>query len=507
LTTVSVTTLLEHREWVRRLARTLARDEATAEDIEQDAWVAAISRPPGHASSLRAWLGRVTRNLAFNRRRAASRRTSHERTAARPEALRSPAEVLAEAEAHRRLVEVVLALAEPYRATVLLRYFEDLRPREVALKMGVPPETVRTRTRRALELLREGLTGQRGSWMSAIAPIALAPRDVASCTMASAASASIAGGGTIMTGKATIVAATALALAAGYAGGSLSTSAGGSSPDGATLAEMVDRLASLEAGHGPVGAPTESLRLASSSEASAALASPALGSDLDARLRVLEAGLASARKANAELIAWASGIGPAPRDPSSEVEGWKTLSDAELLAEIRKFSTARGKTKDDDRLLRERVLDASAVFLERRTETLARAEVQTIVGNVWVRAGEAGKAEAALGEALRLTDLGTPVGVQATVQLAFAANLRKDNRRAADLLLSVANRTGAPASEQAWARFAAATYVAATDPASGIADLRAVLRDFGDSEDAGVGHWVAAAKKEMERLEGKAASR
>jgi RNA polymerase sigma-70 factor (ECF subfamily) len=172
---VPVTTLLEHREWVRRLARTLVRDEATADDLAQDTWVVAISRPPAHASSLRAWLGRVTRSLALNRRRAARRRASHERTGSRAEAVRSSDDVVAEAEAHRRLVAAVLALAEPYRETVLLRFFEAMPPRAIATRMSVPVETVRTRTRRALELLRLELTdgGRRGSWMAAIGPIAI----------------------------------------------------------------------------------------------------------------------------------------------------------------------------------------------------------------------------------------------------------------------------------------------------------------------------------------------
>ncbi len=38
--------LLAEREWVRHLARTLARDESAADDLEQEAWRAALERPP-----------------------------------------------------------------------------------------------------------------------------------------------------------------------------------------------------------------------------------------------------------------------------------------------------------------------------------------------------------------------------------------------------------------------------------------------------------------------------
>src|SRR5262245_2004586 len=79
----------------------------------------------------------------------------------------------------RRVVSSVLALEEPYRDVVLLRFFEDLPPREVARRLGVPTETVRTRTRRALDRLRERLDaehgGDRAAWSAALAPVAALP--------------------------------------------------------------------------------------------------------------------------------------------------------------------------------------------------------------------------------------------------------------------------------------------------------------------------------------------
>ena len=38
--------LLAHSQWARALARTLVRDAATAEDLVQETWVAALKRPP-----------------------------------------------------------------------------------------------------------------------------------------------------------------------------------------------------------------------------------------------------------------------------------------------------------------------------------------------------------------------------------------------------------------------------------------------------------------------------
>ena len=154
---VPLETLFAHRASVRRLARALVLDGPSADDIEQQTWLAALRHPPQQHATTRAWLGRVVRNLALDSGRARRRREAHELRAARPEALRSTDEVVAEAEVHARLVTAVNALAEPYRKTVLLRWFEDLLPTTIAEQMGVPIETVRTRLRRAHRALRDDL--------------------------------------------------------------------------------------------------------------------------------------------------------------------------------------------------------------------------------------------------------------------------------------------------------------------------------------------------------------
>jgi RNA polymerase sigma-70 factor (ECF subfamily) len=171
-TPVPMETLLTHRDWVRRLARSLVRDEASVDDVEQRTWLAALRRPPLDASTSRAWLSRVVRNEVFLSRRADGRRAAHEQVGARRRDVRSTATVVAEAESHKLLVMAVLDLPEPQRATVLLRWFEDLPPREVARRMDVPVETVRTRLRRAHESLRERLgAGAPSNVALALAPL------------------------------------------------------------------------------------------------------------------------------------------------------------------------------------------------------------------------------------------------------------------------------------------------------------------------------------------------
>src|SRR5262245_33378621 len=192
--------LLARRDWVRKFARTLAKDDATADDLAQETMLAAIESPPRDASAPAGWLRRVLTRRAMNRARGERRRDEREARCARPEAAPSPADVVSVAESHRRVVEAVLALEEPYRTTVLLRFFEDLPPREVAARMGVPVETVRARVRRAVEQLRARLDeqhgGRRAAWLAPLLAdgrgVARAPVPLAAYLAAGAGAAAVA---------------------------------------------------------------------------------------------------------------------------------------------------------------------------------------------------------------------------------------------------------------------------------------------------------------------------
>jgi RNA polymerase sigma factor (sigma-70 family) len=167
----------------------------------QQTWLAAIESPP--TASPRGWLARVVRNAAFQSHRAASRRARHE-SAAPPRAEEpSPAETVARADAHRRVVDAVMALDEPYRTSVLLRFFEGLESADVARRTGVPVETARTRIKRALALLRGRLDRDAGgdgrAWALALVPLfGAGNRGVP----VAAGAATAAAGGAVMAGTA-----------------------------------------------------------------------------------------------------------------------------------------------------------------------------------------------------------------------------------------------------------------------------------------------------------------
>src|SRR5262245_35791518 len=168
---------LAHERFVRAVAARVLGGDPEVDDVVQETWMRALLAPPRNPGALRAWLGRVAKNLAIGRRRASSSRAKHEGAGAeRARGTTSPsvAEVAAQEDVRRRLVEAILAMEEPYRTTLLVRYREDRAPSDVAERLGVPVETVHTRLRRGLALLRSRLDrehgGDRRAWAVALAP-------------------------------------------------------------------------------------------------------------------------------------------------------------------------------------------------------------------------------------------------------------------------------------------------------------------------------------------------
>ncbi|MCZ6597638.1 MAG: sigma-70 family RNA polymerase sigma factor, partial [Planctomycetota bacterium] len=152
---------------LRTLALQLVRDEHEADDVVQDTWLAALHRPPAERSGLRWWLGAVARNVARQSRRSEGRRAERQRRVSVPERLPPTEEIAERAAMHREIVDRVLSLDETYRVVLLLRYFEDLTPKQIASQLGVPVATVNTRLLRARVRLRETLDrrfGDRTSW-------------------------------------------------------------------------------------------------------------------------------------------------------------------------------------------------------------------------------------------------------------------------------------------------------------------------------------------------------
>jgi RNA polymerase sigma-70 factor (ECF subfamily) len=163
--------LLQHEDFLKRLARGLVGAEA--DDLVQDVWARALAHPPAELAQPRAWLARIARNLAANRGRSEERRLAREERAAASEVLPdASADVEQRFELRRRVVQALDELSEPFRGTLILRYFEELSLEAIALRQGVPLATAKSRHLRALEKLRAALDarcGKREEWLGALA--------------------------------------------------------------------------------------------------------------------------------------------------------------------------------------------------------------------------------------------------------------------------------------------------------------------------------------------------
>src|SRR5687768_1345908 len=155
--TVTAEEPLAHGRWVQALARSLAADASTADDVAQEAWVDALEHPPRRRGNLRAWFARIVRRRWADHVRAEVRRARPHPRAASGDAAPTADEVLVRAETRLRIARELLALEEPYRGTLLLRFHEELPPRRIARHQGIPVATVRTRLQRGLARLRARL--------------------------------------------------------------------------------------------------------------------------------------------------------------------------------------------------------------------------------------------------------------------------------------------------------------------------------------------------------------
>ena len=153
----TIESLMEHQTFLRRIARALVHDDATAEDLVQDVWVRALESPPQARGKSRGWLVRVAQNVARQNHRTKQRREARDREISE-ETLEEPTDAIAEQlELERLIIDAVQSLKSPYRDAVFLRFFRGLGHQAIGKQLGVPAATARTHLRRGLMMIRTRL--------------------------------------------------------------------------------------------------------------------------------------------------------------------------------------------------------------------------------------------------------------------------------------------------------------------------------------------------------------
>ena len=202
--------LLSRTQNVRSFARSLTHDVALAEDVAQEAMVQALTRRPVDHPRLGAWLSTVVRNRLYQEFRSQRRRSRREQVAG-TEGDGGPSMSVAERNDLVRAVRSsVMELDEPYRSTVVMRYFHDMTPTDIASSLDIPVKTVKTRLSRGHVRLREKLDRRLGNNRSAWAMIGLigVERDAAEPAVATGVSASTSTSAWLLFGLALVAALT-----------------------------------------------------------------------------------------------------------------------------------------------------------------------------------------------------------------------------------------------------------------------------------------------------------
>jgi RNA polymerase sigma-70 factor (ECF subfamily) len=150
--------VLEHAKTVFRIAFSVVRNHADAEDIAQETFLRAMRyRRLTEVENHKAWLAKIAWRLAVDRRKP----TPLEPLEDVIETLCSAEVPLDEAihEQHRgELVRRLLdTLPSDLREAILLSTVQEMTSADVAQAMGIPEGSVRTRTMRARRMLRQKL--------------------------------------------------------------------------------------------------------------------------------------------------------------------------------------------------------------------------------------------------------------------------------------------------------------------------------------------------------------
>ncbi len=148
------------------LWRMLGSPEA-AEEVAQDVFHAVWLKARDHRAergTVRTWLLAIARNAAVDWRRTKGKRLEREVTLGTPMAAPGQAvddRVIASLRAERVRLAVA-ALPVDQREVLALAYWSGLSQSEIALRLGAPLGTVKSRVRLGMAKLRERLAGERG---------------------------------------------------------------------------------------------------------------------------------------------------------------------------------------------------------------------------------------------------------------------------------------------------------------------------------------------------------
>lgn len=151
----------EHSRLVYRIAYSVLRSHADAEDATQETFLRVLryGKKLDRIDDPKAWLARIAWRVTVERRRQLVKAGAEAEEAG--EALVSPRagadRALLEEERSALLERMIAALPDELRNPLVLSTLEEMPPREVGVVLGISEAAVRSRTFRARQILRDRL--------------------------------------------------------------------------------------------------------------------------------------------------------------------------------------------------------------------------------------------------------------------------------------------------------------------------------------------------------------
>jgi RNA polymerase sigma-70 factor (ECF subfamily) len=152
----------QHAAVVYRLALSIVRDPALADDVVQETLIKAWRAAPLDAdgSVPRAWMTKVARNTAISMLRTRREDPAGDRLPDRPTGL-TPARAVEGRAALGELSGALDRLDPDARTLIVLREIDGMSYEDIAAAMDLPLSTVKTRLFRARQQLKRALEGWR----------------------------------------------------------------------------------------------------------------------------------------------------------------------------------------------------------------------------------------------------------------------------------------------------------------------------------------------------------
>jgi RNA polymerase sigma factor (sigma-70 family) len=150
---------------VYSVALRVIRDHSAAEDVTQEVFVALWDRPLSfdpERGSLRGWLGMLAHRRAVDRVRTEQRHRNmaNDPRLAEPALADDPAESVLEAATAEQVRAALAALPDRTREPLELAYLHGQSYRQVAVTLGIPEGTAKSRLRLGLRQLAVALGAQ-----------------------------------------------------------------------------------------------------------------------------------------------------------------------------------------------------------------------------------------------------------------------------------------------------------------------------------------------------------